>query len=162
MLESLDYLHTMRLERQPESYYEEYLSVPSPHLYKGQRLSFTDDVMRALRPLRSFSIKHTTSVASSDFITSAMLQALSAHQRSLKTLWISSDYLIENSVLQQILDVVASFDLATVCIIVSSLPQNCRNIKLEDYITENIKRCTIWLGFHENGHNKILKHEFRR
>ena len=159
-LSALEYLHTVRLELWPEHYDEQHLYVPTSHLY--QHLSFTSDVMLALRPLRSFHIRHMTSKISSDFLTTAMLQALSSHEKSLSELSISSDYPVENTVLQEVLIVVSSFDLATMRVSFGSVSKDYRNLKLESHIAETVKHCFVWLRLTEDSHVTEMKYKFWR
>ena len=55
---------------------------------RERQCSFTPDVLRGLRPLKAFGISHSKPNLPSDFLTSAMLQALSTHRESLDNLTI--------------------------------------------------------------------------
>lgn len=157
-LNSLPCLHTVRFERFPEIYDQEYYSVPTAELQK--HFSFTTDVLRDLKRLKCIRISHMTSRVPSDVLTAGMLTALRSHADTLTELGLGSDHFVEGAVLDEILNVVSSFHLKRVTVRLWSIPGEYKGLKLGEYIAPSVQYCDIVLRVLDGKQDVILEHKF--
>ena len=160
ILNSLPSLHTIRLERWPESDDQRRFSVPTAQLYKY--VSFTSDVLQGLKPLKRFKIGHLSSRIPADFLTVPMLKALSSHSGRLYGFDIVSDRWMEPAVVEEILNITSSFKmLEQIIIFLYSVPKKYSNFKIESRIGPSVKSCRVHFRWHEGPGQEIsLKYQF--
>lgn len=154
-LNTLPSLHTLRLERWPETYEPQYMSMDPQ-----ENLSFTSEVLQNLRPLKHFAIDHADIEFESDILTAAMLRACSSHRGSLAGLELLSDQFVESAVMEEILNVLSPLNLTWVCIRLRAVPEDYEGLKPEPYISKSVRHCSIALRTHGRYFNRDIRHEF--
>ena len=144
ILNSLPYLHTIRLERFDEQLDREHYSVYTYQL--RQYISFTGAVLRALKPLRSFQISHTTTRIRSDFLTVAMIQALASHGESLKRLEILCSGSVERDVIDEVMALATSLRRITHWTVGLQYGSPFEQVDLKSCIPASVRHCHFHLN----------------
>lgn len=128
VLNSLPYLHTIKLTRCRDFDNRAIYSVPPAEL--RTYASFTSHVLQNLKLLRQFQIQHRVPGLPSDFLTAEMVKALAAHRESLKSLSLMSEHLVEGTVLDQLLNLIPLLTLERQRISFSSVPREYKETDL--------------------------------
>ena len=88
-----------------------------------------------------------------------MFKALLSHRDSLHSLYLMSDHFVDRPVLQQFLHGLSDLNLASVILILGSVPKDFTTIKVESYIGKNLKERRIRFRYvGDKGERLHLKH----
>lgn len=142
ILGDLPYLDSMSLFRHPEVHDKDY-DIVTAELYRYQ--SFTADVLRGMRPLKSFEITHLSSTVNSDLLTKDMMDALlTRHNETLIEIRVESDRLIDQGTFTALLKVISGSRLKKLRLICTILEQG-GGFQIEDFIAPSVRQPEIKL-----------------
>lgn len=142
ILRKLPCLDSMSLYRYPEHYDKDH-GIVTAELHHFQ--SFNSDVLKEIRPLKFFEIRHMTSVVSSDMLTATMMDALlTTHSKTLTELQISSDSPIDQEVFTGLLKVISESEIWKLHL-VATIPVQGENFNIKAFLPNSVQNPHITL-----------------